>query len=436
MKVNSTILQNILATFAVPKRKEVLAPRSAMESPNSPEQFREIQNFIGSQRPDNTSKKTTYDINVIKRYFESINERREIENIPPEELNIQLAKFFMNVRKKNGNVYEPTSLKDFQRSLQRNLNDKSAQVNILQDQEFSKCREVLLAKKRELVQQHAKGNRPQACRELTITEEDQLFQLGLFGKHEPEVLQRTVWWVLSLHFGFRARDESRRLKWGDIVLSNDPETGCELMLWKAERGSKTRHGNGQQQRAFYPTAQATENERCPVQLYRAFAEHRPLEMKQPDSPFFLAINHRRQPSSQIWYSKAALGKSKIGKFLSKAAKAAKLPGNITNHSVRKTCISRLMDADIPENFVAQLSDHKNLKSLDSYKSASTAHQRKMSLVLSRSTPPSCATRSKRLQPLETNQTNEAFNNNVQQNLSYFSSQRHVFGSNNSKDRRL
>ena len=74
--------------FIVPKRKEVLAPRSAMESPASPEQFREIQNFIESQRPDNTSKKTTYDTNVIKRYFESINERREIENIAPKELNI------------------------------------------------------------------------------------------------------------------------------------------------------------------------------------------------------------------------------------------------------------------------------------------------------------------------------------------------------------
>ena len=60
-----------------------------------------------------------------------------------------------------------------------------------------------------------------------------------------EVLQKTVWWVLSLHFGFRARDKSRRLKWGDIGLSNDPETGCELLLWKAERGSKTRHGDGQ-----------------------------------------------------------------------------------------------------------------------------------------------------------------------------------------------
>ena len=42
-----------------------------------------------------------------------------------------------------------------------------------------------------------------------------------------------------------------------------------------------------------------------------------------------------------------------------------------------------MDADIPENYVAQLSGHKNSKSLDSYKTASDDHQRKMSLTLSR-----------------------------------------------------
>jgi len=64
------------------------------------------------------------------------------------------------------------------------------------------------------------------------------------------------------------------------------------------------------------------------------------------------------------------------------AKNSGLPGNVTNHSVRKTCISRPMDAEVPVNYVAQLSGHKNLKSLDSYKTASDEHQRKMLLVLS------------------------------------------------------
>ena len=107
-------------------------------------------------------------------------------------------------------------------------------------------------------------------------------------------------------------------------------------------------------------------------------------MKDPEAPFFLAINHKRKPENFVWYQKSVMGKNKIGKFLSKAAKNAGIEGSITNHSVRKTCISRLMDADIPSNYVAQLSGHKHLKSLDSYKTSSRIHQRKMSNVLSRS----------------------------------------------------
>lgn len=193
--------------------------------------------------------------------------------------------------------------------------------------------------------------------------------------------------AIALHFGFRARDESRKLKWGDIYLDRDPETNNEILVWHAERGSKTRHGDGQHRRAFNPTAQATNTDRCPVKLFKKYASHRPAEMKRPDSlgKTRLAINRRRKPECDIWYAKpkGPLGKNEIGKFLLKAAKAANLSGKISNHSVRKTCISRLMDAGVPENYVAQLSDHKNRKSLDSYKSASAIDQRKMSLTLSR-----------------------------------------------------
>ena len=84
--------------------------------------------------------------------------------------------------------------------------------------------------------------------------------------------------------------------------------------------------------------------------------------------------------------KAPLGKNEIGKFLSTAAKNAGLHREgkkVTDHSVRKTRSSRLLDADVPENFVAQLSGHKSMESLQSYKSASTKHQKRMSLTLSR-----------------------------------------------------
>ena len=96
----------------------------------------------------------------------------------------------------------------------------------------------------------ATGNRPQAARALTEAEEDLLFDKGLFGNHKPEVLQRTVWWAIALHFGFRAHDDSRKLKWGDVGLDSDPDTSKEILVWRAERGSKTRHGDGHQ-RAFF-----------------------------------------------------------------------------------------------------------------------------------------------------------------------------------------
>lgn len=342
-----------------------------------------VQKYILSQRPENTVKKTEYDLHVWKRFFLEVGEARKIEDIPADELNILICRFMMEIKKKDGGAYEPATLQSFQRSLQRYLNDKNSKLNILKDREFHKSREVLLSKKKQLVFEEAKGNRPHAAKELSNTEEDLLFRSGEFGDENPEALQRTVWWLLALHFGFRARDESRKLKWGDIVLQTDNETGNEVLIWKSERGSKTRRGNGDT-RAFNPTAQATNNERCPVYYYKKFKSHRPEEMKNADSPFYLAINHRRRPGNSIWYMKAPLGKNEIGKLMTTAAQAAGLQGNITNHSVRKTCISRLMDAEVPVNYVAQLSGHRNLKSLDSYKAASVEHQRKMSLILSRS----------------------------------------------------
>jgi hypothetical protein len=65
-------------------------------------------------------------------------------------------------------------------------------------------------------------------------EENTLFITGQFGDSSPSALQRTMWWFLYMHFGFRARDESRKLRWGDVELQNDPEDNREMLVWLAE----------------------------------------------------------------------------------------------------------------------------------------------------------------------------------------------------------
>ena len=46
---------------------------------------------------------------------------------------------------------------------------------------------------------------------LADAEEDLMFKRGEFGNKHPEILQKTVSWLLTLQFGFQAADESRKL---------------------------------------------------------------------------------------------------------------------------------------------------------------------------------------------------------------------------------
>ena len=176
---------------------------------------------------------------------------RKTESLPASELDHLLSKFFLNARKKNGEEYEPATVSSFQRSIQRYLSEKKYPFNILKDNEFEKSRKVLAAKRKSLVHEHGKGNKLQAAQAIDEDEEDALFEAGEFGDSKPVALQRTVWWFLSLHFGFRARDESRKLHWSDLQLQRQND-GQEVLVWLAEQGTKTRHGQERgHQRAFH-----------------------------------------------------------------------------------------------------------------------------------------------------------------------------------------
>ena len=100
--------------------------------------------------------------------------------------------FFLNARKKNGEEYEPATVSSFQRSIQRYLSEKKYPFNILKDNEFEKSRKVLAAKRKSLVHEHGKGNKPQAAQAIDEDEEDALFEAGEFGDSNPIALQRTV----------------------------------------------------------------------------------------------------------------------------------------------------------------------------------------------------------------------------------------------------
>lgn len=83
----------------------------------------DVDNFVNQQRNKNTLSKTLYDMKVLRQFMntDEINETRDIQDIPPNELCPLLCKFFLGVRKAGGGEYEPSSLRGFLSSFDRYL---------------------------------------------------------------------------------------------------------------------------------------------------------------------------------------------------------------------------------------------------------------------------------------------------------------------------
>jgi len=111
------------------ENEQTLANFSPVEEATSKHEVA-IEKFLQEQKSKNTQCKTKSDLNVWKKFCESLKESRAIEDIPANELDLLLSKFFTSVRKQNGTEYEPGTLNGFQRSFQRHLHEKGSLINI------------------------------------------------------------------------------------------------------------------------------------------------------------------------------------------------------------------------------------------------------------------------------------------------------------------
>ena len=172
----------------------------------------------------NTAKKTFYDIQLLSAFIkETTPDYADIppENLPPEILDNLISKFIMTIKKRNGEEYEPVSLRSFFSSFQRhNLLHKNYNINILTDPRFSKARKTLSAKQKSL-KRDGKGNTPNKAAGLTEEEIDTLYQQGVMGLTNPEAMLNTLWFNNTTHFGLRGVTAHRAMCWGDVTLQKD-----------------------------------------------------------------------------------------------------------------------------------------------------------------------------------------------------------------------
>ena len=173
------------------------------------------------------------------------------------------------------------------------------------------------------------------------------------------------------------------MQWGDITPKEDD--GGRYLEFR-ERSTKTRTGETKDTREFKPCAYENKenHERCPVELYLIYASHRPASTLHEEAPFFLAVNNMNKDitKARSWYKTSRIGINSIAAFMKTMAISAGLNGRHTNHSIRKTTVTRLLQAGTAPTLIQQVSGHKDVKSLSNYASASRDQIREMNRILS------------------------------------------------------
>ena len=343
--------------------------------------------FVDDNKAKNTVKKTKSDMNLWYRWCTSVGEKRKIEEIEDlSEVNRLLSHFFMNVKKQDGTEYEPTTLRDCQRSIERHLVKNCGKTySILRDSQFASSRDVLASKSKFLRRELGKGRKPNKAAELSEEDIEKFWQNGQLGRDNPRQLLNTVWFNNITFFGWRGNDEHYRVLLGDIARREETIDGelCKYYEWLVERGAKTRDSANAdvQEREFDPKIWAIGGPRCPYDIMTEYLNRRCESMKKPDSPLYLAVIDN--PSTDVWYKDQRLGIKKLQSMLKDMAKSVGIDSKrITNHSARRTMIRALKHNGVDRYDICQLSGHRNPKSIDSYSALSNGQQHQLSKILS------------------------------------------------------
>ncbi|XP_070546059.1 uncharacterized protein KIAA1958-like [Ptychodera flava] len=143
----------------------------------------EVAAFVGDHKNKNTVLKTKREVAVFEEWKTAMTtERRPLTEIPPSDLDPLLAKFFLGIRKKNGDDYEPDSISSYQKSIERWLRDNDYGASIIRDEAFASSRRALAAKRKQL-KAAGKGNLPNKSEAITSEHENTLLKAGQLGVH-------------------------------------------------------------------------------------------------------------------------------------------------------------------------------------------------------------------------------------------------------------
>ena len=146
---------------------------------------------------------------------------------------------------------------------------------------------------------------------------------------------------------------------------------------------KTRRGGLQNKnRDFQPRMFSVGGGRCLVALFKQFVERRPLNMRW-SGPFYLSIKRDRRLNDNIWFKTQSICVNTIGSMMKTTVVGTSLEEGhkkFTNHSARKTTVSKPKKANVERSDIVKVTGHRRVQSLGDYDEADEEQQRRLSIA--------------------------------------------------------
>ncbi|CAG2247141.1 unnamed protein product [Mytilus edulis] len=363
-----------------------------------PETVKSLQNKIEESVPKNSVKKYKWGYNAFNSWQAERRLRPISDNlgIPPNclqkdlvhmdktELSTSLQYFIAEAKKKDGGTYPSNSIYDLFSSIQGYIrHQKSSSINFFTDPEFLRARQVLDAIMKERATEGLGANARKQADVISVDEETSLYDKGILGVDNPQQLLDTLLYLCGLHFALRGGTEHRRLR----LNSNPQITGpfqdkdakLRYLLYK-EDVSKANAGGLKHRKVVPKCVRAFENpenrNKCIVTVFEKYKSLCPANGGK-DCFYLTPLKHIKDGQ---WYSNNPIGHNTLQGTVKRLCASIGLTGKRTNHSLRASAATRLYNAGIEEQRVAETTGHRS-NAVRVYKRTSADQQLEASNIL-------------------------------------------------------
>ena len=292
------------------------------------------------------------------------------------ELNKCLQKFYLSARKRDGTYYNKKSLTAIRAAIDRHLRSSpiSKPFSIIGSPEFQESNQTLncfvktLSKKGEIAPTVHKRPRTKEIVESLYEAGEQLDVNTL----QPQQLQQTPWFVISLFLGQRGRENQTAMKKYMLIKRQTPSGEKYWELNRQRLGAVLATKNHQegltdhQNESDGKILERPGSLRCPFRIVDKYLSHL--------NPNCSNLFQRPRTSSKkfnpavdnIWFCDSPLGHNSLEQIIRKMTTQAGVYPYLTNHCLRAKTITVLNSFFAEGRHVTAVNGHKSVESIKPY----------------------------------------------------------------------